>query len=166
MTHNALSGTDHFVDFFDFISSGFVSSFQRHRVDSRHNACIDEVRIINCVSTWLTSSLSGHGKTAVSPSSLAQLKDLHHLAQVLSSENQRSISILPGSGINSNTVQILLAILVPLGLQEIHMSGGRWLESEMEYRREDMGLGTYDIWQTDEQTVAQVRQIVDKATTP
>jgi len=108
---------------------------------------------------------SGHGKTAVSPSSLALLLELHEDAQRLSAEHMRPpITILPGSGIKPNTVKILLAILLPVGLQEIHLSAGRWLESEMKYRRDDMEMGRWEVWQTDEQTVAQIRQIVDETT--
>jgi len=108
---------------------------------------------------------SGRGPTAVSPSSLAILLRLLKDSQQLSLANARpAITILPGSGINPDTVQLLLDNLLPASLQEIHLSGGGWIESEMQYRREGMGMGRWEVWQTDERKVAQVRQIVDRAT--
>ena len=142
---------------------------------------------------------SGHGKIATSPSSIGVLSDLHretiqHFhsltrgqphSRVNSSSSISSltslptrptpiepITILPGSGINPNTVQILLAILLRVGLKEIHLSAGRFVESEMQYRRrtgrEDvgavgMGMGEWEAWQTDEHVVRQMRGILDRA---
>jgi copper homeostasis protein len=82
------------------------------------------------------------------------------------------ITILPGSGIGPNTVQILVAILLRVGLKEIHLSAGNFVESEMQYRkragREDldatgMGMGEWKVWQTDEHVVRQMRAIIDRA---
>jgi len=108
---------------------------------------------------------SGHGQTAVSPSSLVVLLQLLQDTKQLSLENARpAITILPGSGIKPTTIQTLLETLLPAGLQEIHLSAGGWTKSEMQYRREDMGMGEWEIWRTDERTVAQIRQIIDRAT--
>jgi copper homeostasis protein len=85
------------------------------------------------------------------------------------------IIILPGSGISPNTVQILVAILLRVGLKEIHLSAGRFVESEMQYRkrvgREDteaigMGMGDWKVWKTDEDMVRQMRAIIDRAAAP
>ena len=82
------------------------------------------------------------------------------------------ITILPGSGISPNTVQILLAILLRVGLKEVHLSAGHFTESEMQYRkrtgREDadangMGMGEWKEWKTEEHVVRQMRGILDRA---
>lgn len=142
---------------------------------------------------------SGHGKIATSPSSLSILSDLHQetiqhfqsLSRLRSHHRtnsstsialstspptravpSRPITILPGSGISPNTVQILVAILLRVGLKEIHLSGGNFVESEMQYRkrtgREDpdaigMGMGDWKVWRTDEHVVRQMRAIIDRA---
>ncbi|KAF9647434.1 hypothetical protein BDM02DRAFT_3117000 [Thelephora ganbajun] len=142
---------------------------------------------------------SGHGKVATSPSSLSVLSDLHEettqhfysLTRIQPHSRANSstsissstslpahmtpiepITILPGSGINPNTVQILLVILLRVGLKEVHLSAGRFVESEMQYRkrvgREDtdaigMGMGEWKVWKTDEHAVRQMRGILDRA---
>ncbi len=74
---------------------------------------------------------------------------------------------MPGSGVNGATLPKLLRVLLPLGLREIHLSGGRWLPSEMLFKRNDMNLGVGDkekewsIWRTEEQEVRLVREIAD-----
>ena len=82
------------------------------------------------------------------------------------------ITILPGSGISPNTVQILVAILLRVGLKEIHLSAGHFVDSEMQFRkrtgREDpdaigMGMGEWKVWKTDEDVVRQMRAIIDRA---
>lgn len=142
---------------------------------------------------------SGHGKIATSPSSIAVLSDLHketiqHFHSLTRSQPHsransstsissltspptrvapiEPITILPGSGISPNTVQILLVILLRVGLKEIHLSAGRFVESEMQYRkragREDvdatgMGMGEWKAWKTEEHVVRQMRGILDRA---
>ncbi|KAN0138242.1 Copper homeostasis CutC domain containing protein [Lactarius tabidus] len=74
--------------------------------------------------------------------------------------------ILPGAGINPGSISTVLDGLLPSGLKEIHMSGGRWTESEMVHRSEGMGMGTsvqreWGIWLTDSNTVHEVRSIAD-----
>lgn len=142
---------------------------------------------------------SGHGKIATSPSSLSILSDLHtetiqhfhsltrvrpwhsrtNSSSSIPSANPQPritptdpITILPGSGINPNTVQILVVILLRVGLKEIHLSAGDFVESEMQYRKrtgmEDpdatgMGMGEWKVWKTDERIVRQMRSIIDRA---
>lgn len=79
-----------------------------------------------------------------------------------------SATILVGSGINPRTIEPLLAELLPCGLREIHLSGGGWVPSDMEFRREGMGMGVggdgeWGVWRTDEGRVKEVRMLVDKA---
>jgi copper homeostasis protein len=78
----------------------------------------------------------------------------------------RPIAILPGSGINSITVRGVLDALLPKGLQQVHMSGGRWYHGPMLYRREGMGMGVggdgeWGVWRTDVEEVRRVRRLLD-----
>jgi len=154
------------------------------------HAALQHLYSISGITRVLTS---GHGKIATSPSSLSILSDLHketiqhfrtlshvqpYAVSSLTSQPTRTppvepITILPGSGINPNTVQILVAILLRVGLKEIHLSAGHFVESEMQFRkragREDqgaigMGMGEWKVWKTDERMVRQMRGIIDRAT--
>jgi len=69
---------------------------------------------------------------------------------------------MPGSGINGKTVDSL----VPLRLSEIHLSGGDWIEGEMIFRREGMGMGVggkgeWGVFVTNEEKVKEVKAKVD-----
>jgi copper homeostasis protein len=61
----------------------------------------------------------------------------------------------------------VLGTLLPYGLQEIHLSGGSWIEGEMAYKREGMGMGVgkgeWGVWRTSEQQIREVRLIADAA---
>ncbi len=62
----------------------------------------------------------------------------------------------------------MLDDLLPHGLREIHMSGGKWADSEMMHQPESMGMGAsiqneWGIWQADGEIIRQVRDIVDKS---
>lgn len=74
---------------------------------------------------------------------------------------------MPGSGINSKTIRSILDALLPHGLEEVHLSGGRWIEGNMMHRPSDMGMGVsreveWSIWRTVEGSVREVRRICDK----
>ena len=76
------------------------------------------------------------------------------------------LAIMPGSGINGATLPKLLRAFLPLNLREIHLSGGRWLPSEMIFKRSGMDLGAgkegeMAVWRTEEQEVRVVRDIAD-----
>jgi copper homeostasis protein len=58
-------------------------------------------------------------------------------------------------------------MLIPHGLREVHLSGGRWNEGRMHHRPEGMGMGVghgrdWDVWCTDSEIIREVRQIVDQ----
>ncbi len=62
----------------------------------------------------------------------------------------------------------MLDNLLPYGLREVHMSGGRWTESEMTHRSEGMGMGAsvqndWSIWLTDGNAIREVKSIVDNS---
>ncbi|KAH9947109.1 copper homeostasis CutC domain-containing protein [Amylocystis lapponica] len=99
---------------------------------------------------------SGHGPTA--PSSLPTLRALADAAY----KSKSAVTILPGSGINASTVRPLVDTLLPF-VREIHLSAGRWDDSEMVYRPEGMGMGVggageWGVWRTNEETVQAVRR--------
>ncbi|KAI0640074.1 copper homeostasis CutC domain-containing protein [Trametes polyzona] len=107
---------------------------------------------------------SGQVPSAPSPSALPRLRTLLRTVSRMPS----SAKILVGSGINAHTVGPLLAELLPCGLREVHLSAGGWIPSEMEFRREDMGMGVggegeWSVWRTSEDKVRAVRELVDKA---
>ncbi|KAF9270647.1 hypothetical protein L218DRAFT_48753 [Marasmius fiardii PR-910] len=79
------------------------------------------------------------------------------------SSSDKAPSILPGSGINAGTVETVVRELDPT---EIHLSGGGWVEGQMEFRRKGMSMGVssdndWSIWRTDEATIREVRNKVD-----
>ncbi|KAI0368863.1 hypothetical protein BV20DRAFT_947357 [Pilatotrama ljubarskyi] len=107
---------------------------------------------------------SGQAPSAPEPSALPTLRTLLRNA----SRMPASAQVLVGSGINAHTAGPLLAELLPCGLREVHLSGGEWIPSAMEFRREKMGMGLrgeceWAIWRTSEEKVRAVRELVDKA---
>lgn len=75
---------------------------------------------------------------------------------------------MPGGGVNRNTIAAIVQQLLPKGLREIHLSGGKWTPSEMQFRRGGMGFGAsaeheWDIWQTNKKEVQRVRETADIA---
>ncbi|KAL0572919.1 hypothetical protein V5O48_009032 [Marasmius crinis-equi] len=81
-----------------------------------------------------------------------------------SMEKDKAPAILPGSGINARTAERVVRELAP---SEVHLSGGGWIEGEMLFRREGMGMGVsgdndWRIWRTSETAVREIRSIVDK----
>ena len=81
---------------------------------------------------------SGGGTTA--PQSLPVLKTLLQKSQLLLEQENRTLTILPGSGINDKTIQNIFTLL-PDGLQEVHLSGGTWVDGGMQHRVDGMGMG-------------------------
>ena len=63
------------------------------------------------------------------------------MIQKLLREAKRVLTILPGSGINPDTVGTLLDSLGSYGVKEIHLSAGEWVSGEMSFRRDGMGMG-------------------------
>ncbi|RPD57076.1 hypothetical protein L227DRAFT_578265 [Lentinus tigrinus ALCF2SS1-6] len=109
---------------------------------------------------------SGQAPTAPSPAALPMLRTLIRTA----SRMRSSANILVGSGVNARTIGPLLSELLPCGLREVHLSGGGWMPSEMEFRREGFGMGVggdgeWGIWRTDEEKIREVRGLVDGAWT-
>lgn len=117
---------------------------------------------MNSVSTNVFSS--GRGITA--PSSLDALKSIFKEVDELNKQRDKPLIVLPGSGINPKTISLVLEALLPLGLQEVHLSAGSWIASEMKYRPIGMNMGVggegeWGIWRTDESKVASVKGIIN-----
>jgi copper homeostasis protein len=107
---------------------------------------------------------SGHGKAA--HLALPMLEELFDEAKSLVEDEVWGLTLMPGSGINAKSVAIVLESLLPRGLCEIHLSGGKWVESEMEFRRDGMGMGSggegdWGIWVTQEDEIRRVREVAD-----
>lgn len=76
--------------------------------------------------------------------------------------------MMPGSGVNSKTIAPVVEHLLPKGLREIHLSGGRWVESHMHFRRDGMGFGAspeneWRTWKTSRKEIQRVREAADFA---
>ncbi|KAF7347562.1 Copper homeostasis protein cutC like protein [Mycena venus] len=124
------------------------------------SVALADVMNIGGVSRILTS---GHGPTALE--SLDTLESLCDKTQKLAEELPWVLNILPGSGINSDTVGPILDALLPRGLMELHLSGGSWEEGGMVHRRHGLGMGVgeteWSVWMTSEEKVRSVRRFAD-----
>ncbi|KAJ6609375.1 copper homeostasis CutC domain-containing protein [Mycena sp. CBHHK59/15] len=121
-----------------------------------------ECRLLDALVLTSTRS-SGHGKTVME--ALDTLESLYQTTQDLADDLPRVLNILPGSGINTETVGPLLDALLPHGLLEIHLSGGSWVESGMKHRRAGLNMGVgeseWRVWVTGEVKVREVRRFAD-----
>lgn len=92
-------------------------------------------------------------------SALEGLDTLKHLKQ-----NSGKIGIMAGAGVSPESLRYMKENSC---LTAFHMSGKKVLKSQMEYRnpRVSMGLPSlseYEIWQTDEETIRQAKNILTK----
>lgn len=74
------------------------------------------------------------------------------------------VSIMAGAGINSNAVKKLLE---KTSITAFHMSGKKIRESQMQFRNPAVSMGIpgmseYEIWETDAQEVASVRELLPR----
>lgn len=97
---------------------------------------------------------------------LSKLESLYNLSKSLTDHEVWGLTILPGSGINAKTIPEVLTRLLPSGLKEIHLSGGRWVANGMGFKRPNMGLGLggesdWGVWRTQTDRVKEVRRMVD-----
>ncbi|EAU92567.2 copper homeostasis protein cutC [Coprinopsis cinerea okayama7 len=109
---------------------------------------------------------SGHAPKA--PDALPVLEKLFDTAKSLFEEDVWGITVMPGSGINHKTVGEVVQQLLPKGLREIHLSGGHWVGSTMQFRKDGMGMAIspeyeWSIWQTREKEIKKVRYAADVA---
>jgi hypothetical protein len=116
-------------------------------------------RPISEQSLTFTSTRSGQSVSA--PAGLHVLRELLQRSQ----KNGGPV-ILPGAGINPGTVHHVLENLLPYGLKEVHLSGGKWVEGQMVHRPVGMGMGAseekeWKVWFTDGDTIREVRTVAD-----
>ncbi|KAG6841781.1 hypothetical protein C0991_007110 [Blastosporella zonata] len=121
-----------------------------------------DIESIGGISRILTS---GQGKRALE--ALSTLASLFRTTKELNGDERWGLTILPGSGVNATTVAPILDALLPLGLQEIHLSGSRWFQGGMRFKREGMGMGIggdgdWGVWMVDGEKVSEVRNIADE----
>jgi copper homeostasis protein len=99
--------------------------------------------------------------------SISAPEGLRVLGELLQrSQGSGEPTILAGAGINPRTVRDVLDYLLPYGLNEIHLSGGRWVDGQMVHRRAGMGMGTsaerqWSVWLTDGDVIREVRGTAD-----
>lgn len=116
----------------------------------------DQICTIRSVTRILTS-----GQSVSAPAGLYVLRELLQRSQ----KNGGPV-ILPGAGINPGTVYHVLENLLPYGLKEVHLSGGKWVEGQMVHRPAGMGMGAseekeWKVWSTDGDTIREVRTVAD-----
>ena len=110
---------------------------------------------------FLFATPSRSGQSVSAPAGLPVLRELLQRLQ-----RTGGPTILPGAGINPGTICHVLDHLLPYGLKEIHLSGGKWVDGGMVHRRDGMGMGTgaegqWGVWQTDGNVIREVRRIAD-----
>ena len=108
------------------------------------------------------------GQKAKAKEGLAILEGLFKTRKELVEDDAWGLTIMPGSGINSKSLPSILPSLLPLGLREIHLSGGKWTPGGMAFHRDGMGMGGSDdgewgVWRTQESEVRKVREMADVA---
>ena len=85
------------------------------------------------------------------------------LGQLMKKAN-REVDILIGGGVD---VSVIPALYESTGATSYHMSGKVTLDSEMQYRKEDVSMGVasmseYQIWRTSAERVSQVKLVLEE----
>ncbi|TFK26645.1 copper homeostasis protein cutC [Coprinopsis marcescibilis] len=109
---------------------------------------------------------SGHGQKV--PQSLPVIERLFDVAKSLIEAEVWGLTVMPGSGINSKNITPVVEQLLPKGLREIHLSGGAWSRSTMQFQKDGMDMGCspeheWVIWKTKEKEIKRVRYGADLA---
>jgi copper homeostasis protein len=109
----------------------------------------------------LTIARTRSGQSVSAPAGLHVLRELLQRSQ----KNGGPV-ILPGAGINPGTILHVLENLLPFGLKEVHLSGGKWVEGQMVHRPLGMGMGAseekeWTVWLTDGDAIREVRTVAD-----
>ncbi|KAJ3880800.1 copper homeostasis CutC domain-containing protein [Lentinula edodes] len=156
--------------------------------ESEMQVMLEDIRIFkeNGVVGFVFGVLTGEGRVDVARTqrmtAISDIMRMHGVSRILTSGQGKSVSgslevlasllgttqngssgpiIMPGSGISPDTIGHVLDILLPLGLSEIHLSAGNWMEGGMSFRREGMGMGVggkgdWGSWKTNERIVGEV----------
>jgi len=124
---------------------------------------LHDIANIGGISRILTS-----GQTPKAQGGVTVLENLFKTRKELVEDDAWGLTIMPGSGINSKSLSSILPSLLPLGLREIHLSGGKWTPGGMVFHRDGMGMGSggegeWGVWRTQESEVRKVREMADVA---
>lgn len=126
------------------------------------------MRLLHTISSYvrLNRDISSGGEpTCTSPEGLSRISNLFGTIKEVGQPGKAPCpDVLPGSGVSPSTVRAVLEALLPLGLRQIHMSGGRWVPGETHYRKRGMGMGVgegeWAVWRTSEERVREVVKII------
>ncbi|KLO06779.1 hypothetical protein SCHPADRAFT_1002124 [Schizopora paradoxa] len=121
------------------------------------------LRDLSCV-PGITRILTSGGSPQA-PSAITVLKNLCVLRSTLTTDSFR-MQLMPGSGLNASTLPDILRVLLPLGVRDVHLSGGAWRSGRAQFQKENMGMGAggkhdWDVWTTAEEKVHAARAICD-----
>ncbi|KAI0308366.1 copper homeostasis CutC domain-containing protein [Multifurca ochricompacta] len=100
------------------------------------------------------SMIPGITRVLTSGQSISVSAGIHVLQELFQrSQRRQGPAILPGGGINPETI-------------EVHLSGGRWVDGGMVHRPESMGMGAsvegeWAVWLTNGSAIREVRSIID-----
>ena len=146
-----------------------MHSIARHRQYRRNIPDSDKVGLSDVI-TALKSLTEVHhsGQKPKAQEGVPILEELFKTRKELVEDDAWGLTIMPGSGINSKSISSILPSLLPLGLREIHLSGGKWTPGGMVFHRDGMGMGGGDdeewgVWRTQESEVRKVREMADVA---
>ncbi|PPQ78941.1 hypothetical protein CVT25_002392 [Psilocybe cyanescens] len=120
---------------------------------------LSDIVDIGGVSRILTS---GHKPKA--PEGAITLEKLFTKRKEIVGDAVWGLTIMPGSGINNNTLPALMNQLLPLGLKEVHLSGGQWIPGDMVFKRAGMGMGIdqdteWKVWRTQKDEIRKARDV-------
>lgn len=77
------------------------------------------------------------------------------------------LKLMPGSGINADTVGRVVEVLYPLDIKEFHLSAGAFVDSETgpaaRAGKSDFGMGDWTTWRTRADEVREVRSRAENA---
>jgi copper homeostasis protein len=146
-----------------------LHSIVRHRQYRRNIPNTDKVGTPDVIIALKSLTEVHHsGQKAKVQEGVPILEGLFKTRKELVEDDAWGLTIMPGSGINSKSVSSILPSLLPLGLREIHLSGGKWTPGGMAFHRDGMGMGCGDdgewgVWRTQESEVRKVREMADDA---
>ncbi|KAH8993937.1 copper homeostasis CutC domain-containing protein [Lactarius akahatsu] len=127
-----------------------------HRAVDMTRSAVEGLLANSFVLLTAICTIRGITRVLTSGQSTSALAGLHVLQKLLQrSQTSDGPVILPGAGINPRSIRRVLDDLLPYGLREVHMSGGRWIETSVE--------NDWGIWLTDGVAIREVRSIVDNS---
>ena len=120
------------------------------------DVCRDPFAALEAAKELQLATILTSGQAASAPQGASLL---HQLVQAAGND----IEILVGAGVGPANLPALAA---QTGARAFHLSGKKVLDSRMIFRREGVPMGLpgfseFDIWQTDEATIREVRTILD-----